>query len=73
MNQLQVFDHPMFGELPVMIVDGVEWFGATEAAKSLSFGNPYDAIKNHVDKDDLTVREVIDNLGRKQSKKFLVD
>ena len=71
MNQLQIFNHPMFGELPVMIVEGVEWFGATEAAKSLSFTNPHVAIKNHVEEDDLTVREVIDNLGRKQSKKFV--
>jgi anti-repressor protein len=74
MSQLQsfsLFNHPMFGELPVLVVDGVEWFGATEAAKSLSFGNPYDAIKNHVDKDDLADHEVIDRLGRRQSKKFV--
>ena len=74
MSQLQsfsLFRHPMFGELPVLVVDGVEWFGATEAAKSLSFGNPYDAIKNHVDKDDLADHEVIDRLGRRQSKKFV--
>jgi phage antirepressor YoqD-like protein len=74
MSQLQsfsLFRHPMFGELPVLVVDGIEWFGATEAAKSLSFGNPYDAIKNHVDKDDLADHEVIDRLGRRQSKKFV--
>ncbi|SFA56255.1 Phage antirepressor protein YoqD, KilAC domain [Parageobacillus thermantarcticus] len=74
MSQLQsfsLFNHPMFGELPVLVVDGIEWFGATEAAKSLSFGNPYDAIKNHVDKDDLADHEVIDRLGRRQSKKFV--
>lgn len=70
MNQLQIFNHPMFGELPVIIVNGVEWFGATEAAKALSFGNPYDALKNHVEKDDLADHEVIDRLGRKQQKKF---
>ncbi|WJQ12793.1 phage antirepressor KilAC domain-containing protein [Geobacillus stearothermophilus] len=71
MNQLQIFNHPVFGELPVMIVEGVEWFGSTEAAKSLSFTNPHVAIKNHVEEDDLMVREVIDSLGRKQSKKFI--
>ncbi|WP_044894813.1 phage antirepressor KilAC domain-containing protein [Bacillus alveayuensis] len=71
MNQMQIFNHPMFGELPVLVVDGIEWFGATEAAKSLSFTNPHVAIKNHVEEDDLTVHEVIDNLGRKQSKKFV--
>jgi prophage antirepressor-like protein len=70
MNKPQVFQHPMFGELPVIIVEGVEWFGATEAATSLYFANPYDAIKNHVEEDDLAVHEVIDSLGRKQQKKF---
>lgn len=71
MNNLQTFNHSMFGELPVIINNGGELFGATEAAKSLSFSNPYDAIKNHVEKDDLADHEVIDSLGRKQIKKFV--
>lgn len=71
MNQLQVFNHSMFGELPILVVNNTECFGAVEAARSLSFGNPYDAIKNHVDEDDLAVHEVIDRLGRKQQKKFI--
>ncbi|MGG1601103.1 phage antirepressor [Paenibacillus naphthalenovorans] len=70
MNQPQVFNHYIFGDLPVIIVNGVEWFGTTEAAKALSFGNPYDAIKNHIEEDDLAVHEVIDSLGRAQQKKF---
>lgn len=71
MNQLQVFNHSIFGELPILVVNNTECFGAVEAARSLSFGNPYDAIKNHVDEDDLAVHEVIDRLGRKQQKKFI--
>ncbi|TCJ87994.1 UNVERIFIED_ORG: phage antirepressor YoqD-like protein [Anoxybacillus amylolyticus] len=71
MNQLQVFNHEIFGELPVMIVGGVEWFGATESAKTLGFANQRDAIRNHVDEDDVAVHDVIDSLGRKQSKKFI--
>lgn len=71
MNKPQVFDHSMFGQLPVIIVDGVEWFGATEAATSLSFSNPHKAIDNHVEEDDCTVHTVIDSLGRKQPKKYI--
>lgn len=71
MNRLQIFNHSMFGELPVMVVDGIEWFGATESAKTLGFANQRDAIKNHVDEDDVAVHDVIDRLGRKQSKKFV--
>ena len=70
MNKPQIFNHQTFGALPVIVVNGVEWFGATEAAKALSFANPHVAIQNHIDEDDLTVHEVIDSLGRKQQKKF---
>lgn len=68
MSQQQIFKNEMFGELPVLVVSGVEWFGATEAAKALSFSNPYTAIPNHVDEDDLSDQEVMDSLGRKQTK-----
>ncbi|MFD1179524.1 phage antirepressor KilAC domain-containing protein [Paenibacillus puldeungensis] len=71
MNQLQVFKNDLFGELPVIIVDGVEWFGATEAATALSFADPHKAITNHVDDDDSTVHPVTDSIGRTQNKKFI--
>lgn len=71
MNQLQIFENGEFGQLPVIIVDGVEWFGATEAATALSFSKPHDAIKNHVEEDDSAFHGVIDSMGRKQKKKFI--
>jgi phage antirepressor YoqD-like protein len=70
MNQLQVFKNDLFGELPVIVVDGVEWFGATEAASALSFANPHKAIDNHVDEEDCTVHAVLTD-GGTQSKKFI--
>lgn len=71
MNTPQIFTHPIFGELPSIVINDVELFGATEAATGLSFLNPYTALKNHVDEDDLTDQEVIDSLGRLQKKKFV--
>lgn len=71
MNQLTNFNHAMFGELPVIIINDIEWFGASESAKALSFSNPRDAVKNHVEEDDVAVHDIIDRLGRKQSKKFI--
>lgn len=65
MNKPQIFNHSMFGELPVIVLDGKEWFGATEAAKALGFSNPHAAIQNHVDEDDLTDREVGVETGKK--------
>jgi len=64
-NQPQVFRHETFGRLPVIVVDGMEWFGATEAAKALGFVNPHVAIQNHIDEDDLTVHEVGVQTGTK--------
>lgn len=71
MPELQIVTHDMFGELPLLNVDNVEWFGATEAAKALSFSNPRDAIRNHVDEDGVANHDIIDRLGRKQNKKFV--
>lgn len=71
MPDLTIVTHEMFGELPLLTADNVEWFGATEAAKALSFSDPHKAIINHVDADDSTVHPVIDKLGRKQRKKFV--
>jgi len=71
MSKPQIFNHQAFGELPVIVSDGVEWFGATEAAKALSFSKPHDAIANHVDEDDSAVYGVTDSLGRTQQKKFI--
>ena len=71
MNKPQIFNHQAFGDLPVIVVDGVEWFGATEAAEALGFAKPHRAIENHVDEDDSTVWGVIDSLGRTQQKKFI--
>lgn len=71
MNKPQIFNHSMFGDLPVIVVNDVEWFGATEAARALTFAKPHDAITNHVDGDDSAVYGVIDSLGRTQQKKFI--
>ncbi|WP_172292280.1 Bro-N domain-containing protein [Bacillus sp. WMMC1349] len=74
MNELQTINHnfwrfTIFGDLPVMIVDGVEWFGAKEIAKALSFSKPHNAIQNHVEEDDSAVHGVIDRIGEKTKEK----
>jgi len=51
-SQLQNFNHQMFGDFPVIIVEGVEWFGATEVARALLFTGPYAAVRNHIEEED---------------------
>lgn len=45
---------------------GLPWFNASDICDALEMGNPSQAIKSHVDADDLQKLEVIDNLGRTQ-------
>ena len=45
---------------------GLPWFNASDVCNALEMGNPSQAIKSHVDGDDLQKLEVIDNLGRTQ-------
>jgi prophage antirepressor-like protein len=45
---------------------GLPWFNATDVCDALEMGNPSQAIKSHVDADDLQKLEVIDSLGRTQ-------
>ena len=45
---------------------GLPWFNATDVCDALEMGNPSQAIKSHVDGDDLQKLEVTDNLGRTQ-------
>ncbi|MGE7840131.1 phage antirepressor [Lysinibacillus sp. NPDC093712] len=68
MSELKTFKHQVFGKMPVLIVDNIEWFGATEAAKALTFSNPRAAIINHVEKEDVTVHDTLTNSGVQQKK-----
>ena len=65
MNKQKIFKHSLFGDLPVLVINGVEWFGATEAAKALGFSNPHKAIDHHVEDEDCTVHTVLTD-GEKQ-------
>jgi len=47
-------------------VNGQPWFNAVDVCDALAMGNPSQAIKSHVDADDLQKLEVIDALGRSQ-------
>ena len=45
---------------------GEPWFNDSDVCQILELGNPSQAIKTHVDVDDLQKMEVIDSLGRSQ-------
>lgn len=47
MNELKVFSSSEFGELGIMLIDGKEYFPATQCASQLGYKNPKDAIIRH--------------------------
>lgn len=47
MNDLKVFSSTEFGELGVMLIDGKEYFPATQCAKILGYAKPADAVRMH--------------------------
>lgn len=70
MNHLQTFNHPLFGELPVIQVENKPYVGATAAAKMLGYVNVSDAIIRHTKKEGVVFHEVLTN-GGKQNMKFI--
>lgn len=71
MNDLKVFSSTEFGELGVMLIDGKEYFPASQCAKILGYANPRDAIQKRCKEDGVAKCDVIDSLGRTQQMKFI--
>ena len=47
MNELKVFQNSEFGELGIMLIDGKEYFPATQCAEILGYVKPRNAISRH--------------------------
>lgn len=71
MNDIKVFSNTEFGELGIMLIDGKEYFPATQCAKILGYSNPRDAIQKRCKKDGVAKCDVIDRLGRTQEMKYI--
>ncbi|MGV3043477.1 BRO family protein [Staphylococcus rostri] len=71
MQDLQVFQNSQFGNLEILTIDGKQWFPAAKVAETLGYSNPHKTIRDHTKERGVTIRSVIDSLGRKQNKKFI--
>lgn len=47
MNELKVFQNSEFGDLGIMLIDGKEYFPATQCAEILGYVKPRNAISRH--------------------------
>lgn len=62
---LQIFNHPQFGEIRALEIDGEPWFVGKDVAQALGYANPQKAIRDHVDNDDKTVNDLFTVKGTK--------
>ena len=47
-NLPQVFNHPQFGSVRIVIIDNVAWFVGKDVATALGYAKPADAVRDHV-------------------------
>lgn len=71
MQEMQVFRNSQFGNLEILTIEGKQWFPAINVAETLGYTNPRKAIRDHAKERGVTIRSVIDSLGRNQNKKFI--
>lgn len=51
-NPFEVFNHPAFGFVRVVVKDGEPWFVGKDVAEVLGYKDTKDALKRHVDEED---------------------
>lgn len=69
MNEMQVFEHPAFGEVRTVVIDNEPWFVGKDVAQMLGYSNTRDAVNCHVDPEDKLQNDgvvILDPIGRKQ-------
>jgi len=57
MNEIKIYEHPKFGQLRIILIDGQPWFFGKDVAGSLGYQNPQKAVRDHVFPEDKTVNE----------------
>jgi prophage antirepressor-like protein len=70
-NDLQVFNHDIFGELKVLVREGKEYFPATEIASALGYKNQSDAISKHCKSSGIVAISQNTTEGNSYQKKYI--
>lgn len=72
MNNIQIFNHDLFGEIRTMTDEsGDTFFVGKDVATALGYSKPLNAIAMHVDEDDSLKWGLIDSKGRVQRAIFI--
>lgn len=65
MHDLKIFENKEYGEINVIVENSKVYFESTKVAKILGYTNPHKAIKDHCEKEGLTIRSVEVMRGKK--------
>ena len=72
MNEIQIFQNQEFGAIRTLSnAQGEPLFCAKDVAEALGYKLARKAVQDHVDRDDVLKRNLIDSLGRKQLTFFI--
>ena len=72
MNEIQIFQNQEFGAIRTLSNEqGEPLFCAKDVAEALGYKLARKAVQDHVDRDDVLKRNLIDSLGRKQQAIFI--
>ena len=67
-----VVENPDFGQVRTTTGEnGTPFFCTVDVCRALGYGNSREALRKHVMEDDVTKRDTIDSLGRKQQTSFI--
>ena len=69
MNELQIFNHPDFGEVRTIDDNGTILFCGNDVAKALGYASPKDAVSAHC--RGAVKRRLTDSIGREQETNFI--
>lgn len=65
MTELQVFNHPQFGTVRAVEIEGEPWLVGKDVADVLGYQNPSKAIIDHVDEGDKLNNKSLSSLGQR--------
>ena len=65
MNEIQVFNSPVFGEVRTAVIDGEPWFVGKDVAQKLGYSDPNKAIAMHIDDEDKLNDKTALSLGQR--------
>lgn len=66
MNETQIFNNEEFGQIRIVTISGEPWIVGKDAAVALGYKNPQEAIREHVEKDDKGVSEILTPGGKQK-------